>query len=119
MLVDVWQVAETMGLQKLSRRWRVQECSATLGTGVEQSVDWLCMAEGMKVRKQEASMLSEENARIFASEWGGLEGTTSGEYVEGRKYTVTKMAGKGKGQQLRCVHVLLACSSPAPRLIPT
>lgn len=45
-------------------------------------------------------MLSEENARIFAAD-GGLEGTTSGEYVEGRKYVVTKMAGKGKGQQLK------------------
>ena len=32
-------VAEAMALQKLQRRWRVQECSATLGTGVEQSVD--------------------------------------------------------------------------------
>jgi signal recognition particle receptor subunit beta len=112
--LDCQQVAEAMALQKLQRRWRVQECSATLGTGVEQSVDWLCLAEGSKARKHERDLLAEENSRIFSSVESAMrqslhaagsaelaEASIPPAYQMGSNYRVTKRAGKGKGQQLK------------------
>lgn len=63
--MDAYQVADALQLATLGRRWRVQECSATLGHGVEQSFDWLCMAEGTKPRKKESELLQADAAQII------------------------------------------------------
>lgn len=55
--MDAYDVADQLQLCELWRRWRVQECSATLGPGVEQALDWLCMAESTKPRKKETELL--------------------------------------------------------------
>lgn len=109
--MDCQQVAETMALQKIPRRWRVQECSATLGTGVEQAMDWLCAAESAKPRKHEGDLLAEENSRIFGPGRALAARQSTGSavspdadmpaYQMGTNYRVTKRAGKGKGQQLK------------------
>jgi hypothetical protein len=110
--LDYQQVAETMGLQKIYRRWRVQECSATLGTGVEHAMDWLCAAEGTKPRKHERDLLAEENYRLFDDARGiasrarqstgsPIPSTDIPAYQMGTNYRVTKRGGKGKGQRLK------------------
>lgn len=48
-----------LGLQDMSRRWRVQEASAKMGTGVEQAMDWVCVAEGCKRDRNELRLLTE------------------------------------------------------------
>ena len=40
--MDAYEIADGLHLQTITRRWRVQECSAQLGQGVEQAFDWLC-----------------------------------------------------------------------------
>jgi small GTP-binding protein len=115
--LDCTRVAEALALEKIHRRWRVQECSATLGTGVEQAMDWLCAAEGAKPRKYESDLLAEENSRLFSSDSGtasqARRSTSTGSpasrspdadipaYQMGANYRVTKVGGKGKGQQLK------------------
>ena len=66
-------IADALNLRALSRRWCVQECSALLGTGVEQALDWLCGAEAAKQRRHEANLLAEESARVLRSEVRALE----------------------------------------------
>lgn len=66
-------IADALNLRALSRRWCVQECSALLGTGVEQALDWLCGAEAAKPRRHEANLLAEESARVLRSEVRALE----------------------------------------------
>ena len=54
-------------MEQLGRRWRVQECSAKIGTGVEQAFDWLLTAEASKKRKKEVEHLTADAAQIFAA----------------------------------------------------
>ena len=45
----------------------MQECSAKIGTGVEQALDWLLTAEASKKRKKEVEHLTADAAQIFAA----------------------------------------------------
>ena len=47
--------------------WCVQESSAKLGLGIEQALDWLCMAEATKQRKKESERLTADAHAVWKS----------------------------------------------------